>query len=481
MGLIQRIRSRPNLPITRELVLSELVDFERHSLVDVRDNVIIVSEHPRTLLAEPDLREIGGSATSRWGSLGREEYNPALRGELGLRKMDEMRRSDATARMSLRLVKTPVLAGRWYMEPASGSKMDVEIAEYIWNNLQQMTVSFPQWLTEALSFLDFGVYAFEKVFEIVDGKARWRKFSPIHPLQVQEWLYDPKGGPKGIKLYSDTGEQEPVVPIRKLMVFTFDKEAGNMQGIPVLRSAYKHWYIKDTLYKIDAIQKERHGVGIPVIKLPPGFNTQDAALADEWGRNLRSNERAHLTLPPMWEVMMLKLEGQPVNIMDSIEHHDRMILHNILANFMFDDGSGTDAKQEIFLKGTRFIADIVRDVVNKWAIPELVRYNWGVAAAQSPPELRVRRIGESVDWRTISFALRNLVGAGLLVPDEPLMDWIRNELDLPRQDPKTAVPQLTPQVPGSAVPSRQSTAGGMKQQAQGTGKSNAGKDSSGGN
>ena len=465
----QEVEVAPWTPTTLDHIVN------KYRVHEVLDNVIVVSEPAQ--LAEPSLREIGNTGTSRWGSLGREEYNPQLRGELGLRKMDEMRRSDATVRMSLRLVKTPVLAGRWYMEPASNSKQDVKIAEDIWRALtQRMSVSWPQLLTEILTFLDFGHYAFEKVFEEKDGKIWWRKFGPIHPMQIVEFMYDAKGGPSGLKLYSDTGLQEPVIPIEKLLIFTFDKEAGNMQGIPVLRSAYKHWYIKDTMYKIDAIQKERHGVGIPVIKLPPNFNATDVQLADEWGRNLRTNERAHLTLPPLWEVMMLKLEGQPVNIIESIEHHDKMILHNILANFMLDDGSGTDAKQEMFMKGTRFIADIVRDVINKWAIPELVRYNWGATAAESPPELRVRRIGESVDWRTISFALRNLVGSQLLLPDEVLLAWIRDELDLPKADPATVILPPAPQAPGKAGPPRQSQARNMQQKPKG----NAGDDKSGG-
>ncbi|MEO7397668.1 MAG: DUF935 family protein [Ilumatobacteraceae bacterium] len=461
-------------PTWDKVQLAEVVD--KYNLVEVNDSYFVVA--PKQL-AEPSTNEIGYSGNSVWSRFSNEEYNPMLRGELGVAKYNEMRRSDAQVRMSLRLIKTPVIDARWYVEPASDSKVDREIAEFVWNNLtKQMTISWPQMLIETLLMLEYGWMAFEKVFEQVDGKIRWRKFAPRHPADLYEWEWDAKGGPEGIRFFGPKGASDEVyIPIDKLLVFTFDKEGGNMEGISLLRSAYKHWYFKDSLYKIDAIQKERHGVGIPVIKLPPGFSPQDKSKADELGRNLRTNEKAHIVLPPLWDIMMLKLEGQPVNVMESIEHHDKMIAKNILAPFMNSDRADNEVQKEMFLKGSRFIADIVRDVFNKWAIPELVRYNWGAEAAENAPELRVRRIGETVDWRTISFALRNLVGAKLLVVDEPLRAWIRDELDLPREDPATAVEQESPQNP-NALP-RQSPARGMKQQV-GVGKSNTGQDRSGG-
>ena len=119
-------------------------------------------------------------------------------------------------------------------------------------------------------------------------------------------------------------------------------------------------------------------------------------------------------------------------------------------------------------------ADVIRDGINKWAIPELVEYNWGKNAAENPPELRVRRIGETVDWRTISFTLRNLVGANLLRPDKPLLDAMREEFDLPEVDEATIIETLTPQA-GQAGPPRQSQAKNQKIAPTG----NAGKDGSG--
>jgi hypothetical protein len=424
-----------------------------YDVVAVGEHAVIVTERS-TKLADPDMRELGTTGQSAYYGFAREEYNPALRGLHGLKVYDEMRRSDAQVRATLRLVKTPVLAARWYIEPATNKKRDESIAEFVWKNLTQwMTVSFPQLLTETLLMLDFGHYIFEKVYDHHlwkgDRKLIWRKFAPRHPMDVIEWKFDANGGPKGVRFYDAKGQEESTfIDIEKLAVFTFDKEAGNIQGISVLRSAYKHWYIKDNLYKIDAIQKERHGIGIPIIKLPAGFNDQDKAFADNLGRNLRTNEKAHVVLPPNWELMFAKLEGQPVNAIESIDHHDVMIARNILGQFINNPaGTSQEEQQQLFLKATRYIADIVRDVFNKYCIPMLVDWNW--KGVEEYPELRVRRIGDTVDWRTISFAIRNFVGAGLIYPDEELEKWIRAEMDLPKADPATARIIVAPQQPGT--------------------------------
>jgi hypothetical protein len=309
-----------------------------------------------------------------------------------------------------------------------------------------MTLSWTQVLTEALLMLDFGYYMFEKVWDlaIVDGQPRTilKKLAPRHPMDVKEWKYDSNGGPAGVVMYGSNSNEDYFIPIEKLLVFTFDKEAGNIEGISVLRSAYKHWYFKEQLYKIDAIQKERHGIGIPVIKLPLGFTDADKRLAEELGRNIRTNERAHIVLPPSWEIMMLKLEGNPVDALTSVEHHNAAIRENILVNFIVEGAKEEDLV--LFLKATRFIADIVIDSFNSYLIPQLIDYNF---TNVEYPKLKVRRIGETADWRTLSFAIRNLIGAGVIIPDEQLEINLRNEMDLPQIDKDSARLIATPQNP----------------------------------
>ena len=429
-----------------DIALSEI--FNNYDVQAAEGGALIVSPKPNgespIHLAEnmtkpiPLDSEIGASGQTKYSRMIYAEYNPKLRGKIGLRKYREMR-NDAQVNGVLQVIKTPVLAARWFVEPATMDSEDKLIADFVWNNFNRwLNVSWSEIVQEALYMIDYGHYVFEPVWTTreVDGVERivWKKFSPRHPLEINEWVYDDEGGPNGIKY----GPKNAEIPISKLLVFTKNKEGGDMEGLSVLRGVYKHWYFKEQLYKIDAIQKERHGIGIPIIKLPAGYTDSDKHKAHEIGENLRTNEKAHVVLPPNWEIEFARLEGQPVDALASAQHHGEMMYENIMANYMVSSlsvNSPAEIQQDMFLRGTRYVAEILRDVFNYFAIPRLVWWNFGT---DRMPKLRVRRVGDTTDWRTISFAMRNFAGMRALTPDAMLESWVRDEMDLPQFDPDTA-------------------------------------------
>lgn len=446
--------------------LAELL--EENAIVDVNvdHGYMIVTSKESIELREPGIdrstaiREMGYTAPSPFTSWTRRDDNVKLQGQQGMRVYYNMRRQDGAVRASGRLVKTPVVGAHWFIEPwvkdvhSDPTTQDVNIAKFVEKNLfDDLNVTWQVLLNDILLMLDYGYMAFEKVYQFNSkGKLVLQKLGPRHPIDIQEWEYDREGGPNGCIMYanpysgpSDIGPgtgMEPLterfIPINKLVVFTHEPEAGDLNGISILRSAYKHWYYKDTLYKIDAIQKERHGIGIPIIKLPPGFTTEDQKLADNLGRNLRTNERAHVTLPPLWDISFAKLEGQPVDCLKSIEHHDMRIKSNVLGSFLDAEGGTSDPNIDVFMKSTRYIADYVCDIMNKHVIKQLVDINFALGEDRGYPKLRARRIGEWEDLRTLSFAIRNMVGSDVIRADDILEAHIRREMDLPAADIKTA-------------------------------------------
>lgn len=398
---------------------------------------------------KPNLNELGSSSPSPYTAFLRKEYNRDLEGVRGLEKYNKMR-SDGVIAGALLLFKTPVYAAKWFIKPATQSDEDKEIADFIWKCLTEyMSITWTQIKMESMLMCEFGYYMFEKVWERrkIDGKSRLvlKKLAPRHPMDVKEWKYDSHGGPDKVVMYTENDSQldEVNIPIEKLLVLTLNREGNDITGRSMLRPIYKHWYYKEQLYKIDAIQKERHGIGVPVIKLPPSFTAEDKRLANELGRNLRTNERAHVVLPPLWEVFFAKLEGQPVDSIKSIEMHDKAIRESIIASFLGSEANSKEEDVSLFLKSTRFIADSICDAFNAYLIPELVRYNFGKDA--KIPRLSVRRIGEQADWRVLGFAVRNFVGAGIIRPDDELEKAMREELDLPVADVKTMRVVQTPQ------------------------------------
>lgn len=422
--------------------LNDLVLDDRYDMIStvydpVNGSYIVMAERDPKLALGLATREMGYSSPSPFTAWTREERVGELRDKLGIRKYYDMKRADGTIRGALRLVKTPVMAARWFVEPASESTIDMNIAKFVSENLfEKLNVPWHRVLEDALLMCEYGYMPLEKVYGIdSDGRIVLKKLAPRHPLDIQEWDYDAAGGPNGIVMdpTEANGFSTIFIPIEKMVVFVLEQEAGDMRGISILRSAYKHYFYKDTLYKIDAIQKERHGIGVPVIKLPMGFSADDRRLADDLGRNLRTNERAHITIPANWEVMFAKLEGQPVDCLPSIQHHNDQIMQNIIAPFYRDANAKEDA-MNMFYKGTRYIALTIADTFNRYVIKQLVDFNY---SRGKYPILRARRIGENEDLRTWSFAFRNLVGAGSIQPDDELEKFLRIELDLPPMDKAT--------------------------------------------
>ena len=419
---------------------------------------------------KPDINEIGSSSASPFIGDFRREYNYDMMNGRDLAIYDKMRKSDGIVNGSLLTVKTPVNAGRWFMEPYDDTPEAEEIADFVWSCFTEyMSITWSQVLEEAMLMCDFGYYIMEKVWEqrVINGKKRWvlRKLAPRHPMDVKKINYDKNGGPVSVTMYVQDGRdtdkqpEEKDIPVDKLIIFTYRRESGNLQGRSVLRTAYKHWYFKEQLYKIDAIQKERHGIGIPVIKLPPNFSVQDKGIANQLGRNLRTNERAHVVLPPFWELFFAKLEGNPVDALKSIEYHDAAIRENVLAGFVGGERVTKEEDMSLFLKATRFIASSLCDSFNLYVIPQIVKYNFDT---DKFPKLKVRRIGEQADFRVLSMALRNLIGSGVIRPDDRLEEWAREELDMPKADISTVRVIKAPQAAQAGSPTVPNATSGLQ-------------------
>lgn len=387
--------------------------------------------------------EVGSASFAYRRVIGGEEYSPKLKGKAAFRIYDKMRRTDSTVKSTLELAKAPILSGQWFVKSSNPeNEQDNEVRDFVeWALFQGMKLGWNQFLTEALTMLDFGYSFFEKVYinaETPFGiKTIWYEFAPRSILNVDEWEYDSKGRPIRVVTSNFSGKTGFNIPYNKLLVFSKNRETNNVEGISILRSAYKPWTYKSGLEMIDSIQKERHGIGIPCIILPPHYNDDDHELAGEIGRNLRTNEQAHVVLPPRWQMSFLKIEGRPVNPLESIDYHNTEIRKNVLADFLNNKSSeGAKVQSDIFLKSTRHVANLIYEQINLKAIPELVRYNYGSSVTRYP-QLQMRKIGDDEGLRVLTFAIRNLIGAGVIVPDETLEIFIRDLMDLPPMDEST--------------------------------------------
>lgn len=361
----------------------------------------------------------------------------------------EMLNNDASTAVSLRVAKVPVMAADYYIEPFDDSQEAADIAEFVdYNIFHRPSAPWLLTMEEILHMYEDGFSPFQVVVE----PGQWspsrekanrknytmlRKLAPRPAPTIDEIKYDDNGGPVAIVQNAIDGDgkvKKVTIPIDKCVIFTLDRKGHDLMGQSILRSAYKHWYYKDHLYKVDAIQKERHGIGIPDVKLLPGYTAADKEMAVEMARNLRANEEAYVVRPATIEVAFLKPEGQMVNVMDSAIHHDNMIMKNVMAQFMnlgLETGGGratAGSQVDIFMKSLRHVANLICDTMNIHLIPKLVAYNF---PTDRFPRMQARNIGETKDTQAWASALSNLFGQNAITPDEDTENWLRRQLDMP--------------------------------------------------
>src|SRR6185369_9314065 len=109
----------------------------------------------------------------------------------------------------------------------------------------------------------------------------------------------------------------------------------------MLRAAYKHWYYKDGLYKVDAIAKEKRGVGVDVGTIKAGANDKDTIKAglERAMQTLHAHEKQYVIEDEDNYAYRLETGNARVtDAMPSIEHHNWQILRAVLAEFV---GMGT--------------------------------------------------------------------------------------------------------------------------------------------
>ena len=363
---------------------------------------------------------------------------------------DEMSNSDSAVDISLRAAKTPVMGAEYFVEPFDSSPEGQEIGEFVQFNLLEGTnAPFLNVLEDILRMYEQGFSILEKVYEEREWAPRrtganrrkytmLRKLAPRPTPTITEILYYNNGGPTSVKqkaVQADGKPKEVEIEIEKLVIFTNNRKGGNLEGKSLLRTAYRPWYFKSNLYNIDGIQKERHGMGFPVIELPAGYKESDKTAALELVRNIRTNEHGGAVVPPKWILKFLELPGQPVDVMKSIEHHNGAIMLNSMVQFLLLglEGSGggratSGSHQDMFNKSLRYVANQICDSINLYCIPYLVGYNF---VSDKFPKLRARNLGETQDLQRWASALSNLKTSGVINYTPELETWARGILDAP--------------------------------------------------
>ena len=192
--------------------------------------------------------------------------------------------------------------------------------------------------------------------------------------------------------------------------------------------------MKDNLYKIDAIAAERQGLGVPFAKYAVGASSADITKAEDSLRRLRAHEESFITYPEGWEVGFLDMGAKSTrDFTTSIAHHNREIAKCVLAQFLELGATETGSRalsedhSKLFMLSLEAVANTIKDVFNKYAIPQLVDFNFNVSEY---PTLEYADIRDA-DVEKIANAYNTLTTAGGVIPTESDEQYFRELMHLP--------------------------------------------------
>lgn len=423
-------------------------------------------------------KEIGRIGQLRYGAAGYgsiffEEFLPELRGTKGVQAYTEMADNDATVGAILYAIEMLMRNVDFTIEPAGDSAKDKEAAEFVESCMNDMERTWADTLSEILSFMTYGWSYHEIVYKrrigkttspitnskYQDGLIGWRKL-PIRSQDTLEgWEYKEHTDELiGMTQTPPPDFERVTIPVEKALHFRTRSRKDNPEGRSILRTAYRAHYFKKRLEEIEGYGMERDLAGFPVLYSPADLPIWDddedmkqiLARAEQIVSTIRRDAREGLVLPGGengWKLELISSGSRrQFDTNAIIDRYDKRIATSVLADFVMlgQQAVGSfalaDNKTKIFALAVGTYLDVICEVFNNQGIPRLIDINGDhFKGITDYPKMTH---GDIEDQDLVQFAtfVTEMIGAGVLVPDEALEEEVRRVGGLPEKI-ETAAPQ----------------------------------------
>lgn len=407
-------------------------------------------------------KEIGRIGQRRFGGIVYEEFLPELRGSRGVEIYHEMSENDDVVGAILYAIEMLVRQTKWNVEPGGSTAKDKEAAEFVESCMDDMQNTWVDTISEILSFLTYGWSYHEIVYKrrmgntadtrtrskYSDGLIGWAKL----PIRAQEtlyqWEYDENDNLTGMTQMPPPDYGLLTIPLSKALLFRTKSRKDNPEGRSILRNAYRSWHFKRRIQEIEGIGIERDLAGLPVMYAPEGMDIWNddndtkklLVRLEEMVRGVRRDEMEGLVLPHGFEMKLLSSGGtRQFDTNAIIDRYDTRIAMTVLADFIFlghqQNGSWalSSDKTELFAMACGAYLDIIAETFNSQGIPSLIDINGDhFKGITGYPTLTHGDI-EDADIQKVSTYIKDMVGIGVLIPDDGLEDYIRQIGNLPER------------------------------------------------
>jgi hypothetical protein len=435
-----------------------------------------------------NFKDYGSYGLRQYGGWVREEFLPQLVGREAARVYREMLDNSATVGAMVFAITQAMRKVEWRIETPNDSaaaKLEGEFADSLRGD---MSHTWEDFVTEALSMLGYGYSVHELVYKrrlgpqpmklegspdetpsskFNDGRIGWRRLPIRGQDTVIKWFFDPNGQVRGVTQQPWVGSLIDI-PIEKMLLFRPTQHKNNPEGRSVLRNAYRSYYFIKRLEELEAILFERMS-GFPVMYVPNALMEKalsanpDAAAVQALAAykklvtNVRIDEQMGAILPSdtyrdaqggvtnvrMYEFKLLTPENGKgsVDVSKTIDRHKIDMMMTLLCDFLTlgHETRGTNnlavSKVDMFFAAIEGWLNSVAAVLNNYALPRIWQLN-GLNPALMPRY--VPDMAQRLDLDGLGAYIANLAAAGMpLFPDDELQGFLRDAAGLPDiTDPK---------------------------------------------
>ena len=418
--------------------------------------------------------ELGGTGLKRSAGYLDEEFLPALKGRKAIQVFREMSDNDPIIGALLFAVDRLLRQIDWRVEPASHKSEDIKAAEFVEECMDDMSHTWDEFISEALTMLPYGWSYHEIVYKkrlgpqeksgktrsrFKDGKIGWRKIPIRSQETLQRWTFDETGGIKGMVQLPPPHYKMAFIPIEKSLLFRVSTIKNNPEGRSFLRNAYRPWFYKKRLEEIEGIGVERDLAGLPVAKVPHDYLSAPAGSEKakmvlafkKMVRSVRRDEQEGIVIPtaydqdtkqPLFDFSLLNSGGSRTFNTDAIiQRYEQRMLMTVLADFIMVGHQGTGSyalhtdKTGLFRASINSITQAVADVLNRYALPRLFAVNgWKV---EELPKFVPGEV-DPPDLTQLSQFMGQMSQMGVSwFPDPELEKFVRKAARLPELDEST--------------------------------------------
>lgn len=364
-------------------------------------------------------QEIGIYKDDTYSRYDSEDFNPS---DFDLDVYDKMLK-DGQVKAGLDIIKLSATARGFTV---TGDDAETKkYAEFINENFELIRGNVEDVLGEMLTALEYGFSATEKVFDYdkKTGKIMLKKMKVLDPHSVKVKT-DRFGDIVYVKQY--IGSKQIKIPANKIIWYAHDKKFGNPYGQSILRTAYKHWYIKDKMYRFANIAYERYGTPLLV------GTVQDAKDVGKMKQLLaRINGLTGLAISGGDDIKAI--QGSNADFVGYIEHHDRKIMEALLVPPMLlglSRGQGgsyamSNNQFDIFMIRLQALQRDLKALIEEDVIRPLIDLNF--PNVKKYPAFNFKPLADE-DTEKLARVFQMMIQAQVVAPSE---EWIREELGFP--------------------------------------------------